>query len=324
MERRITEDKQFNLDELIDEFKKLYESSCAYFERLGKDIQKKSDGDFILVWKRTHIDFEKLDKIKQNIVNQLNHEYSFLFNEAFRFAKYSPLLTSADEFELKINARKMKAALFLKRYEYFEQEVIHDEGDYKGVFPAQQAEENTTPFQSKTLLDSCYNKILKTFELFARTPVDNSNNTQQFVSPTDPGISKIKQNTAFIMMWIDKNNPHLDDVKDTIKDVFSSFGIRAVRADEIEHEDVITNRILSEIANSEFLIADLTGERQSVYYEVGYAHALGRRVILFKTKGSNLHFDLKMHNCPEYENLGDLKRRLTKRLEALTNKSPSL
>lgn len=127
-------------------------------------------------------------------------------------------------------------------------------------------------------------------------------------------------NTAFILMWMDKTRPELVDVHATVKETFAEFDIHAVRADEVEHQDRITDLVLDQISQSEFLFADLSGQRPNVYYEVGFAHALGKRPILFRREGTPLHFDLSVHNVPEYKNITELRSLLRTRLAAITGK----
>ncbi len=137
------------------------------------------------------------------------------------------------------------------------------------------------------------------------------------------GPTTVTPNTAFIVMWMDSDRPELDDVCGAIKDVCRTFGITALRADDIEHSDQITELVLSRIASSEFVIADLTGERPNVYYEVGFAQAIGKRPILVRRQESHVHFDLSVHNVRAYKNLTKLKEILNNRFEAILGRSAS-
>lgn len=124
-------------------------------------------------------------------------------------------------------------------------------------------------------------------------------------------------NTAFIMMAMDPAQPELEDVCWTIKEVCSCFRIKAFRADDIPHEGQITDVVFAYIATSELLIADLTGEKQNVYYEVGRAHALNKQPILFRKSGTKIHFNLAGNKVLEYRNFSELKKLLQDRLEGM-------
>lgn len=131
-----------------------------------------------------------------------------------------------------------------------------------------------------------------------------------------------KRNVAFVIMTIDPNRPELEDIYNAIKETCAKFGITTERADLIEHQGRITDRILKEIATCEFLIVDLSDERPNVYYEVGYAHALDKDPILYRHQGTRLHFDLSIHNVPEYTNVTHLRTLLSGRLKAILGRGP--
>ena len=131
-----------------------------------------------------------------------------------------------------------------------------------------------------------------------------------------------RPNTLFILTAIDPSKHDLEDAYFAIKEVCAEFGIAAERADKIEHQGRITDRILHEIATCQFLIADLSYERPNVYYEVGYAHALNKNPILFRRKDTPLHFDLSVHNVPEYRNATELRELVRNRLKSILGRDP--
>jgi hypothetical protein len=232
----------------------------------------------------------------------------------------SPMFGNTDLQAVQSAVRRIDAALRLRYLQEWEPEVLHDEGTVLGVRPAGFSEE--TRLRAGDALDEIDHALddvsrrLGVLKAEAEALGDEAEMAQR----TAGEAVRVRPGTAFIMMMMDPGDPSLEDVKGTIQEEFARVGIRAIRADDIEHSDEITHRILDEIKSAEFLIADLSGARPSVYYEIGYAHAIGRRVILYRRKEERLHFDLAVHNCPEYTNLTDLRDKLRRRIAALTNR----
>jgi hypothetical protein len=110
------------------------------------------------------------------------------------------------------------------------------------------------------------------------------------------------------------------------------MGINPLRIDELEHFDNIDQRILTEIEKSDFMVADLTYERPSVYFEAGYAERKPMPVIYtcradhFSPTGpesSRIHFDIRQRPIVKWVNPDDstfearLKRRVTRAIMPL-------
>jgi hypothetical protein len=127
----------------------------------------------------------------------------------------------------------------------------------------------------------------------------------------------ITANYAFVAMPMNSDDAANEDVLDAIKEAGQRCGIQAERVDDVESNDRITDRVLESLRRAEFVIADLTNARPNVYYEAGYAHALGKTPIYVARAGTKLEFDLKDFPVIFFKNLKQLKDDLERRLRAL-------
>jgi len=72
-------------------------------------------------------------------------------------------------------------------------------------------------------------------------------------------------------------------------------------AGEINKVDIIVDTIYTEIAKSDFLIADASQRNPNVFYEIGYAHALGKKVIILTQDPKDIPFDIRGLRYIEYD-----------------------
>jgi nucleoside 2-deoxyribosyltransferase len=122
-----------------------------------------------------------------------------------------------------------------------------------------------------------------------------------------------------------------DALFDVIDKTLWGKQIRAIRIDQLNHNDDIDDRIISEINDADFAIADLTYARPSVYFEAGFAQ---RSVPVIYTVRSDhfepnindpdgnlrVHFDLQMKNIIAWKTASDktFQRRLSARVTKVT------
>lgn len=107
---------------------------------------------------------------------------------------------------------------------------------------------------------------------------------------------------AFVVMQF--NTPEYEALfADVIGPVCDRVGLRAYRADQTYLPGLVVADIIKQITESRVIIAEITPVNGNVYYEVGYADALGKPVILVADKNvSQLPFDVRPYRTVFYEN----------------------
>jgi hypothetical protein len=85
------------------------------------------------------------------------------------------------------------------------------------------------------------------------------------------------------------------------------------------HSENIVNKILAEIAQAEFVVADMTFCSHGAYFEAGYAMALGRKVVFTcrEDHWDHIHFDTAQYPYIKWTTPEDLREKLRDWLLAL-------
>jgi hypothetical protein len=121
-----------------------------------------------------------------------------------------------------------------------------------------------------------------------------------------------------------------DSIFQQMKRTLREIGVSLRRVDRIEHNDDIDDRIILEIKQADFVIADLTYARPSVYFEAGYAQGRPVPVVYtarkdhFQSRSDDshgnfrVHFDLQMRNIIVWARPGDAM--FARRLKTRVNK----
>ena len=98
--------------------------------------------------------------------------------------------------------------------------------------------------------------------------------------------------------------PFAEEFKDVyqclILEVLEEAGYTVIRADDIKSQSNIISDIVKGIITSDLIVADLTGSNPNVYYELGIAHALDKKVILITQEINELPFDLRSYRVVGY------------------------
>ena len=147
-------------------------------------------------------------------------------------------------------------------------------------------------------------------------------------SRVEESVTRIDTSQGFVAMWFDDimNEARDNGIIPAIEDAGYIPSIINQKPDLIGR---IEDAIIAEIRRSRFLVADFThgddGVRGSVYYEAGFAHALGLPVIFTrrKDKSTVVHFDTDHFYRIEWETPEDLRRQLRDKIEAAIGEGPN-
>ena len=150
----------------------------------------------------------------------------------------------------------------------------------------------------------------------------DKNFKETFFTITEEGWLHIENETnrnkskqVFIAMSF---NEKMNSAAKAIENAIKECELKALRIDSKEHNNEISGEILLEIKNSRIVIADVTGQRNGVYFEAGFALGHNKSVIWTckKSDEKNIHFDTRQYNYIIWDKEKELFDKLKNRIKA--------
>jgi len=126
----------------------------------------------------------------------------------------------------------------------------------------------------------------------------------------------VKSNLVFVIIAFQ------DDMKfifEGIQAVAKKYSLDAKRVSDVPGDYKITDKIIEMIHSAKFIVADLTHERPNVYFELGYARGVGKKVYTIAKKGTKIHFDVKDWKCIFYDDSRELETKLDKEFKTVSS-----
>ena len=156
------------------------------------------------------------------------------------------------------------------------------------------------------------NRLLTDFE-----PEPIANFAKEVVSLAERMITPTE--VFVIMSFAEKG--HLKDAYNTFKRVCDANGFRAFKVDQhFDARQRIVPSIISSIRRSAFVIADLTEPKPNVYYELGYAQALGKDILTTAQESTLLPFDVFDIPTHFWDSQDTLERKLQVEIERIAER----
>lgn len=112
-------------------------------------------------------------------------------------------------------------------------------------------------------------------------------------------------------------------LKYIISPVCEMCDFTAIRVDQQNDANSITQTIIDSLENSDLVIADISGHNPNVFYEMGYRARTKKPMIHLRKKGENIPFDVNAIRTLDYDltdldSVDEVKERLKKTIESFT------